>query len=577
MLRLLRVVAAVVVSAGLFVSAWLIRFNDPDGSYAGLTDDHFFYLARGWQILFGDLPVRDFVDQGAPLYYYVGAAVQLFGRGTLSELVFSVTVLAAAAVLVFRLAAVASGSILAGLLAAWYHVQLAPRLYNYPKIVVYAIAIPLLWRFADAPTPLNRFWLALITVVGFLFRHDHGVFVAAGTVAMLLLLSNMPRRDRLRHAVLYAGTCAALLLPYVVFVQANGGVVTYGRQVAAWAARERARTPVEWPGLFDYPDGASDVGGTLVRGAVVAVQDNMVAWVYYLEIGLPIVALVLLGASSDGFRRRWPRAREKLAAVAILALVLDAGFLRSPLEARLADPSVPQAILLAWLVTALPRLMLTSDSLDPSFRAWVWPIRFVSGAVGGVILLIVWSLMSQQYDRRDRSFFANGPGAALERASAVAARVQTDWDIGTWPDRPDRPELMDLSAYVNACTAPGDRVFVQAYMPQVLALARRAFAGGHADLRPGFFVTPEAQRLTVERLQRQAVPIMLLETDAPYDNFRESFPLVTGYIDRNYAWAGARSFDGRYGTALYVRRDRIPSGTYMPLGWPCFGPGVVRP
>ena len=50
------------------VFSWLFRFNDPGGSFAGLTDDHFFYLVRGWQILFGDLPVRDFVDHGAPLF-----------------------------------------------------------------------------------------------------------------------------------------------------------------------------------------------------------------------------------------------------------------------------------------------------------------------------------------------------------------------------------------------------------------------------------------------------------------------------------------------------------------------------
>ena len=93
-----RTIALVAAATAVFGFAWLYRFNDPSGSFAGLTDDHFFYLVRGWQILFGDLPVRDFVDHGAPLFYYVGAAVQiLFGRGTLSELVFSVTVLAACA------------------------------------------------------------------------------------------------------------------------------------------------------------------------------------------------------------------------------------------------------------------------------------------------------------------------------------------------------------------------------------------------------------------------------------------------------------------------------------------------
>ena len=63
------------VAACVFVFSWFFRFNDPNGGFAGLTDDHFFYLLRGWQILLGELPVRDFVDHGAPLYFYVSAAV----------------------------------------------------------------------------------------------------------------------------------------------------------------------------------------------------------------------------------------------------------------------------------------------------------------------------------------------------------------------------------------------------------------------------------------------------------------------------------------------------------------------
>src|SRR5262245_65624865 len=109
----------VALSAGIFVASWLFRFNDPGGGFAGLTDDHFFYVVRGWQILFGDLPVRDFVDHGAPLYYYIAAAVQvLFGRGTLSELAFSVTMLALSAGMVFWIATVASGSGRAGLVGS---------------------------------------------------------------------------------------------------------------------------------------------------------------------------------------------------------------------------------------------------------------------------------------------------------------------------------------------------------------------------------------------------------------------------------------------------------------------------
>src|SRR5688572_27602905 len=114
-MRHVRTLAMAAAGVAVFLFTWFFRFNDPNGGFAGLTDDHFYYLLRGWQILYGELPFRDFVDAGAPLYFYVSAAVQvLFGRGTLSELAFGTTLIALAAALTFWLAARASGSIAHG-------------------------------------------------------------------------------------------------------------------------------------------------------------------------------------------------------------------------------------------------------------------------------------------------------------------------------------------------------------------------------------------------------------------------------------------------------------------------------
>ena len=569
-----------VLAAALFLFSWLYRFNDPNGSFAGLTDDHFFYLARGWQLLFGDLPVRDFVDHGAPLYYYVGAAVQLvMGRGTLSELQFSVTVLAACAAATFWLAARGSGSIVAGLAGAAFHILLEPRFYNYPKILVYVVAIPLLWRFADRPTAALRFYLALVTAVGFLFRHDHGVFVPVALAVLLLLMERQRWMDRLKHALIYGAIVCALLAPYLLFIQLNGGVTSYFDQALAWAERDRDRAPVVWPGLFDNPDGVSDeaTSPNVVTRSVASVRDNITAWTFYGEIALPFVALALLTLSPAAFRPDWPQARAKIGMVAVLALVLDAGFLRSPLAARLADPSVPLAILLAWILVALVRLLFVSKDLRPSLKGSAVLVRVAAVVAAAPLLFVFWAGMSHDfYDRLDKAGLTDRWGKGFERAATVSQQVRQDWRLESWIDRPDRPELFDLALYVNACTLPTDRVLVQAYMPQVLALARRAFAGGHADLRPGFFGSTSAQELTIQRLQRQSVPIVLLEAGESYGNFREGFPLVTAYLERNYRVAGTREFDGRFGTTLLVRRDRQPTGTYAPLGWPCYGAGVVR-
>jgi len=569
----LRNAILVALSIGIFIASWLFRFNDPGGSFAGLTDDHFFYVVRGWQILFGDIPVRDFVDHGAPLYYYIAAAVQvLFGRGTVSELAFSTTMLSASAVITFLLATRASGSILAGLAACLLHVWLGPRFYNYPKVLIYAVAIPLLWRYADRPSASLRVWLAVLTVIGFLFRHDHGVFVGLATGVLMLSLRELDLKERLRHLAIYSGLVVILVAPYFVFIQVNGGLISYFRQASAWAERDRAREPIVWPGLFDNPDGESDAAKA---GSLVAkVRDNAEAWVYYTEILLPFFALFVLAVSRDGFRPDWPHAREKLAMVAVLGAALDAGFLRSPLEARLADPSVPLVILAAWLLVALPRLLISDASLQPAWLRVRVPLKAITALIGVLmVLLFVLLIKGDLYRRLDKASMTDRFGKPFERVGVISKQLHMDWDLGLWAARPERPDLITLSLYINACTTPDDRVLVQSYLPQVLAIARRAFGGGHADLRPGFFEFEEAQRLTVQRLRSRSVPIILLDTDDSLRSFYRAFPIVTAYIDQEYRQAGMHTFDERFGITLFVKKDRTPTGTYEPLGWPCFGSG----
>ena len=568
-LDILRLIVAICV----FIFTWFFRFNDPNGGFAGLTDDHFFYLVRGWQLLLGELPVRDFVDHGAPLYYYVAAGVQLlFGRGTLSDLAFSVTMIAFGGALTFWLAARASGWILAGALGGAFHVLLMPRFYNYPKILVYAVAIPLLWWYIDRPGRRPLVWLAVITVVAFLFRHDHGVFVALATAAMLLFLVDIPWRERARHALVYGALVIALAAPYLVFIQINGGVVPYFQQAAEWAANERSRTPVQWPGLFDNPAGVSRLaqeGAPIIRG-VGTVRDNRVAWVYYLELAVPILVLAVLAASRDGFFPDWPRAVPKMGVVAVLGLLLNAGFLRSPLVARLADPSVPHAILLAWLVVALPRTLIFRASWRDALQGWLGPLRAAVVAVSMLLLFVLGSVLTIRLnDRLDDAYLVNGAGEAVGRVQAISGALRDQWNPSTWAGRPGQSQLMDLAHYLNACTRPTGRVFVQSYIPQVLGLAQRGFAAGHADLRPGFFETDEAQALALTRLRNQDVPVVLLATGASLANFRESFPGLTAYFDTQYHVAGTHTFDDRHGITLLVNNDARETGRFPPLDWPC--------
>ncbi len=58
--------------------------------------------------------------------------------------------------------------------------------------------------------------------------------------------------------------------------------------------------------------------------------------------------------------------------------------------------------------------------------------------------------------------------------------------------------------------------------PEVAAFAARAFAGGHPTFRAGFYTLPEDQALTVERLDRQPVPIVLTRDEADYHQHIET-------------------------------------------------------
>jgi hypothetical protein len=563
-------VATAAVAVLVFGFSWFLRYNDPNGSFAGLTDDHFFYVVRGWQILFGDLPVRDFVDHGAPGYFLISAAVQeLLGRGTTSELLFSTTALSLGAALTFWLAARASGSIGFGLFGAVFHLFLDPRFYNYPKILVYALAIPAIWAYADRPNTLRALLVALVTVFGFLLRHDHGVFVGLGMLTILLAMRQVPFAARARRALVYAALVIALLAPYLVYVQVNGGLIPYFRTAAAWAERDRGRAEVVWPGLFDNPDGVSDaarVGSGLTR-IRATYYDNHTAWLYYTLLALPPLCLVALAFGREAFRPDWAHATPRLLVVIVLGAALNAFFLRQPLAARLADPSVPHAILVAWLGAAVWRSWRGRGLLRPGWQRRPLFARLALTVAAAPVLLVVAGLISDDtYRRLDKSSLVDGIDRAIERAGEITAATRAAWPID--PSIPHEGS-MKLAAYIRACTAPSDRVLVTPYLPQVLAMADRAFAGGHADLRAGFFGTDEEQAQTIARLRRQSVPLVVFN-EGELAGFREGFPLIAQYLDGHYDAAGTRPLDERTSIALLVRNDLIPRRTWPALDWPCF-------
>ena len=159
-----RVVArAQAIGSGFAVFALAFLYRLPDAT--ALINDHFMHLTFARQLLWGRLPVRDAVSLGMPLQTGLSAAAEwLVGYRLLSEALVISTAFAAAAVLTFVIIRRATGSLVMAVAGALLEVAIAPRTYSYPKLVVYAAGILLLWRYVDRPSTRRAVELGLATL-----------------------------------------------------------------------------------------------------------------------------------------------------------------------------------------------------------------------------------------------------------------------------------------------------------------------------------------------------------------------------------------------------------------------------
>lgn len=552
---------AAVAAVLLFVWSWLFRYNDLDGPVAGLTDDHYFYLVRGWQLLYGEWPDRDFVDPGAPLTFVVAAAAQLVGgRGTWSEVVFCVSALSLSTVLTFWSARRASGSTVIGALAAVFQAALLPRFYNYPKILIYAAALPLLWACVDRPTTQKRVAMALLSVVALLFRHDHGLFIGVACVATILLQADVAWRARFRHLVTYGLLTVVFALPYLGWLQLNGGVAAHVRMANSYSQRDRERAPLVLPDFTLSPregdDPMRDDGAWWQSGVFVHAIRNYEPWLFWLIVAVPVAALVVqtgkVGAPSD-----WPHARRKVVIASLVALVLIWGFLRGNLSVRFGDVSVTTAVLGASLLGAAARYLREARSVILRVATAVVTLAALAGTV--FVLVPPMRKHLDQAGMVDRRF------RVLERTQLTTSRLVT-WPLEHWT-APDAPGPIRLAFYLRDCTGEDERAFISPYLSLVHALAQRPFPGGHSDLRPGFYNTAADQALALARLERQRIPLAILP--AAYENVQREMPRIHAWLQNGFDEFGDVDLGNGDRVKLFAGKGR-QVGTWRQTGWPCF-------
>lgn len=526
-----RAVAFAGTVAGIFAFTAVFRFQMLSN---GFPNDHFLYIAGAQQMLFGEWPTRDFLDPGLPLMYVLSATAQwLLGPPLLAEAVVVSLGFALAAALTAVSVRHLTGSAVLAAIAALLEIAIVPRPYGYPKLLVYAAAFLLMQRYVTRPT-LGRLWaLAAVVAVGFLFRHDHGIYLGvAGALAVWLV---RPGNDRSagRRVLAFIGAVALLTAPYLAYVEIHGGLWQYLQNGLEFRSRELERQPAQW---------LSVLGDEPHQAALV--------FEYW---ALPVGATLVLIAGWRSADRRELVAR--LAPIVVVALLVTSAFVRSPLNTRLPDAIVPAVTLGAWLMACAWRS-----------RRMLW--RPVSAALLVVAAVSIVTIGNTRENLDNAGLLVRWT-PLTEFIPATADRLHAPRHEKQIPSR-IAATLLPFYDYVDRCTRPDHRLLLAGELWEVLVLTHRGFAGGAAGFVEGYFESEAHQRAALRKLRDEVVPFVLVHPDAYNQGFDAAFPLVAEFVRERYRPLASFG-EGGQRVQVLVDNDLAVSAALDPgTGWPCF-------
>lgn len=286
---------------------------------------------------------------------------------------------------------------------------------------------------------------------------------------------------------------------------------------------------------------------------------NADAWLYWLFWGLPVLCAAIAVRRHLRGQERWRGEHATLAGLIVMALLVDAGFLRDILRTRFPDAVVPVALLGAWTLG----LCWGGRWRHPVRQGLV---RIATVAVLGVTLAAI-GVASDVPER----LALTGVGQGLEGVQARTARVS---ELLRSPHRqelapPSRysEALMPFFRYLDRCTSRLDRLIVTSELPDILVLAGRRFAGDPVVFG-AWYSSETRQDHSIERL-RERPGLFVLHMD-DYPAFRGRFGLVDAYIEREYESMAAIPVEGAGSARILVQRSRSPVRTDPETGWRCF-------
>jgi hypothetical protein len=155
-----------------------------------IFDATFYAMANAQSLLSGDRIYRELFEPGVPAASYTAAAMQiLFAHRLIGEFVRQWLFILAGFAIATHLGVQLSRSPRATLIAmtpALLILAVTP-IYHHDKLFFFPLIIWVGWRYIDQPTTRRAAVGGCVTAVGFLFRHDYGVYLGTASVLTFIL------------------------------------------------------------------------------------------------------------------------------------------------------------------------------------------------------------------------------------------------------------------------------------------------------------------------------------------------------------------------------------------------------
>ena len=478
-------------------------------------DDH----AVVWtatSIRFGDLPNRDFHEGGAPLQVLLSYIAQwATGFRPIGEIALTVTMRLIGLISTYLVARRITGHRLLALLVVLPVAMISLRagLYGADKALIYPLAAFVAYRYFERPRP--PWELCAVTATAFLLRHDHGVYVGL-PLALAAAFSGWPSFVR------FVGGVIVLLLPWLAWVQAYEGVVTYFMDRVEFARLSGIAEPR--PG-FGIPQGSP-------------FEIPNASWLMWQLAVLTVVAALAVAL--------WRRER-RFIVLSVLGVLAAAGLMRGlGLYPDVMALWIPLGV---WLITLARR-----------------PVARVAGAAWLVLVAALVLVISEPRERLWHYVSGATEEAleAIERHSALPI-------IDQYAPAGVTDEKL-IVRYFHRCLDPGERIWDAAqWFPLSYYTDHPVVENPY--WRHGLRRSHDAEM--ADRLRsRPLPPVIVIENESdPYNAFK-FYPVVQAFVRENYEPLTSPAMDDfrRNIDNIKLLRDRRrqPTGRFAPLDLPCF-------